>query len=292
MWQMRRASSLESYRQRPMGTYLSGPTYCIWWLNSGLNGISFWGRPEAQHIAVVTSGLDAEFAPGVARHASIIDARYMDGVDPEAFNNLARYVVAHRVSLSQIHTGQAILRPSGLVGAVVAGFHAVLDTIYPVKVFANVGPALDWLEVRDDASVLDELDGIRALEVGSSPVVIALREHLGQQPGTATVDSVARALGLSSRELQRQLRASNTRFKTEQHAAQIRIAKTLLLETNYDVKRIAIEVGCSSGQHFSALFRDSVGATPSQWRAQRPSVLATSASQRAAEVTIDDSPAR
>jgi len=281
---MRRAGGLEAYRKGPVGSYLSGPTYVIWWLHSGLNGISFWGRPEDHDIRVITSALDAEFDPGVARHASIIDARYMDGVDPGAFDRLARYVFAHREALSRVHTGQAILRPTGLVGAVVAGFHAVLDTIYPVKVFAHPGPALDWLGVSDDAAVLDELDGIRAQEVGVSPVVVALRERLAERPGKMTVDGAARALGLSSRELQRQLRASNTRFKTEQHVAQIRIAKTLLLETSHDLKRIAFEVGCSSGQHFSALFRESVGVTPSQWRAQRSAVLATSVPGDSAEL--------
>jgi AraC-like DNA-binding protein len=275
---MRAAGSLDEYRARPIGSYLRGPTFVIWWLNTRLNGISFWGRPEAHHIGTVTSALESEFGPGVRRHASIIDARYMDGVDPGAFNGLAGYVFSRRVPLSRVHTGQAVLRPSGLVGAVVAGFHAVLDTIYPVKVFATVGPALDWLGVRDDASVLDELDDIRTRQLGTSPVVLALRDRLGQRPGAATVEGVARALGLSARDLQRQLRAANTRFRTEQHAAQIRLAKTLLLETNYDLKRIAIEVGCSSGQHFSALFRDSVGVSPSGWRAQRPAVFAASAS--------------
>lgn len=276
---MKEAGSIEEYRVHPVGTYLRGPTFVIWWLNSRLNGISFWGRPEAHHITIVTAALEEEFRPGVERHASIIDARYMDGVDPGAFNKLAGYVFSRREPLSRIHTAQAILRPSGLVGAVVAGFHAVLDTIYPVKVFATVGPALDWLGVREDAAVLDELDDIRTRELGTSPVVVALREHLRQRPGAATVDGAARALGLSARELQRQLRAVNTRFRTEQHAAQIRLAKTLLLETNHDLKRIAIEVGCSSGQHFSALFRDSVGVPPSGWRAQRPATFAASASE-------------
>lgn len=279
MGKMHAAGSLEEYRVRPVGTYLRGPTFIVWWLNPGLNGISFWGRPEAAHIATVIAAIESEFGPGLGRHASIIDARFMDGVDPGAFNRLSRYVAEHREPLSRLYSGQAVLRPSGLVGAVVAGFHAVLDTIYPVRVFASVGPALDWLGVRDDAEVLDELDEIRTREVAASPVVAALREHLGQRPGAVTVDSVARALGLSSRELQRQLRAANTRFKSEQRAAQIRLAKTLLLETDHDLKHIAVEVGCSSGQHFSVLFRDSVGAPPSVWRAQRPAVFAASAAE-------------
>lgn len=275
---MRLARSLEEYRARPIGTYLTGPTFVVWWHNPQLNGISFWGRPEADHIQTVTAALQSEFGPGLNHHASIVDARYMDGVDPGAFYAMSCYVAQNRKSMCHCYTSQAILRPGGLVGAVVAGFHAVLDTMYPVKVFTSVEPALDWLGIPDAAQALDEVDQIRNRELGTSPVVAALRAHLMQRPGAVTVDGVARALGVSSRELQRQLQAANTRFKTEQHAAQVRLAKTLLLETNFDLKRIAIEVGCSSGQHFSALFRESVGVPPSLWRSQRPAVFATSAS--------------
>lgn len=261
-----------------MGTYLSGPTFAIWWHSPRLNGISFWGRPEAQHIHTITAALQAEFGPGLEPHASIVDARCMDGVDPAAFYAMSCYVAQNRKSMCHCYTSQAILRPSGLVGAVVAGFHAVLDTMYPVKVFTNVEPALEWLGIPAAAQALDEVNEIRTREIGTSPVVAALRGHLAQRPGAVTVDRAARAMGLSSRDLQRQLQAANTRFKTEQNAAQIRLAKTLLLETNFDLKRIAIEVGCSSGQHFSALFRESVGVPPGLWRRERPPVFAISAS--------------
>jgi AraC-like DNA-binding protein len=276
---MRAAGSLDEYRVRPIGTYLSGPTFVVWWHSPQLNGISFWGRPEAQHVHTVTAALQSEFGTGLEEHASIVDARYMDGVDPAAFYAMSCYVVQNRKSMNRCYTSQAILRPSGLVGAVVAGFHAVLDTMYPVKVFTNVEPALEWLGARDAAQALDELDEIRAREIGTAPVVVALRRHLEQRPGTVTVDHVARVLGLSSRDLQRQLRAANTCFRTEQRAAQVRMAKTLLLETTYDLKRIAIEVGCSSGQRFSAFFRESVGVPPSRWRSHRPALFATSASR-------------
>jgi len=282
MWPAR---SLEAYRTLPIGTYLSGPTFVVWWHSPQLNGIAFWGRPEAQHIRTVTAALQSEFGSGNEPPASIVDARYMDGVDPAAFYAMSSYIIQNRKSMCQCYRRQAIIRPSGLVGAVVAGFHAVLDTMYPVSVFTTVEPALEWLGTPGAERVLDELDEIRDRETGTSPVVAAVRKHIAQRPGAATVDGVARALGLSSRELQRQLRAANTRFKTERQAAQVRLAKTLLLETTYDLKRIAIEVGCSSGQHFSALFRDGVGVPPSVWRSQRPAELAASSSPGSHRVT-------
>jgi transcriptional regulator GlxA family with amidase domain len=94
---------------------------------------------------------------------------------------------------------------------------------------------------------------------------------LVEAPGALTLRAAAKAFGVSPRNLQRRLSEAHTTFQHEQNAARLRVAKTLLLETNYEVKRIAIEVGCASLQNFSALFHKSTGESPSHWRArQRP----------------------
>jgi transcriptional regulator GlxA family with amidase domain len=49
----------------------------------------------------------------------------------------------------------------------------------------------------------------------------------------------------------------------------VRVAQQMLLETNYDLKRIAADVGCASLQHFSVLFRNLTGQAPSAWRTLR-----------------------
>jgi AraC-like DNA-binding protein len=101
--------------------------------------------------------------------------------------------------------------------------------------------------------------------------VAAIRSYLDQAPGSPTLKDIAKAFGLSPRNLQRKLSEVHTTFQQEQNAARLRLAKTLLLETNYEVKRIAIEVGCASLQNFSALFHKGTGESPSQWRShQRP----------------------
>ena len=262
-------ATLDEYLRRPVGQYLLGPTYVIWWLNARLNGILFWGRPVEAHIRIITTALAAESALGVAPHASIIDARQMAAVDLGAFNALSSYVHAQREPLSRVVTRQAVLRPGGLVGAAVAGFHAVVGSPYPTRVFSESTPALEWLGVAaEDATVLSELDDLRTREIGDSPIVTRLRLTLRRKPD-ATLQEAADSLAVSPRDLQRRLHEAQTRFKSEQMGCQIQVAKTLLLETDYELKRVAIEVGCSSPQHFSALFRDVVGETPSQWRARR-----------------------
>jgi AraC-like DNA-binding protein len=180
-----------------------------------------------------------------------------------------QYVRSRRAPFAKIVRRQALLRPGGLAGAAVAGFYSVLAPSYPVKVFTDPVPALRWLRVEGENGILDEIEQIYTTATGGSAFVAALRAHLEGAPGTLTLRDTARAFGLSPRNLQRKLSEARTTFQYEQNAARLRIAKTLLLETNYEVKRIAIEVGCASLQNFSALFHKSTGESPSQWRSRR-----------------------
>jgi AraC-like DNA-binding protein len=263
------ADTVDAYLARPVGSCLLGPTYAVYWYSPGLNGIVFWGRPEEEHLARVTRALEAELAPDVAPHASLVDARRVLAIDLGAFNKLSEYVHRRSASFSRVVTRQALLRPEGLAGAGVAGFYAVLAPSYPVDVFTAPEAALRWLGVDDEEVVAGEIDALYALATSSSCLVIALRAHLDQRPGAATLESAARALDMSTRQLQRKLLDARTSFQREEKAAKIRAAKTLLLETNYDIKRVAIEVGCASLQHFGALFRGVTCETPSQWRARQ-----------------------
>ena len=231
----------------------------------------FWGRPEEEHVRRVTAALDAELNHAVQPHASLIDVRRVSAVDLGAFTTLMQYVQARRVPFAKVVTRQALLRPDGLAGAAVAGFYAVLAPSYPVKVFTDPTAALRWLCIEDELGILGELEQIHATATGGSAFVATIRAYLDQAPGSPTLKDIAKAFGLSPRNLQRKLSEVHTTFQQEQNAARLRLAKTLLLETNYEVKRIAIEVGCASLQNFSALFHKGTGESPSQWRShQRP----------------------
>jgi AraC-like DNA-binding protein/ribosomal protein L35AE/L33A len=265
---MHGVATLEAYLARPIGQYLLGPTYIVWWSSANLNGVTFWGRSNEDHVGVICQALAAEHAAHVAPHASIIDARFIESVDVAAFNRLAEHVRVHRERLCRVVTGQAVLRPDGFAGAVVAGFHHVLDTGYPSHTFVDTMAALRWLgtPVDEGQTTLWELDDYRMSAVGESPIVAALRAHLDERSGCTSLTMAARALRLSPRDLQRKLRDAQTRFKLEQRAAQVRLAKNLLLQTNHELKRIASDVGCASPQHFNALFREVVGESPGRWR--------------------------
>jgi AraC-like DNA-binding protein len=166
---------------------------------------------------------------------------------------------------------QAIIRPSGLPGAVVAGFYQVVQHAYPVEVFTSVGDALDWFGWPKAHPLAVEVDALWTHAVGHSPIVRRLRTLLETDVSGVTLASAARSLAISERTLQRHLRDSGTNFQSELAAARIHAAQSKMVHTDLKLTAIALEVGCSSLQHFSTLFRKATGETPSAWRARMAS---------------------
>jgi AraC-like DNA-binding protein len=154
----------------------------------------------------------------------------------------------------------------------------VLQRPYPVEVFGAAAAALRWLGAADDG-FLAELDAIVGAASGLPPLIVDLRRLLDRKLTTLGPAAAARQLGMSVRSFQRKLADAGTTFQAERGAAQVRAAQRLLLDSDATLTEVALEVGCASPQHFSALFRRLIGEAPSAWRAR----------QRAA--TISRSPA-
>lgn len=224
-------------------------------------GVLLWGRPGRDGIAGLSRSLLSELVDPAVPHGSLVDARRIEGVDAAAFETLTAYVDEHRDALAKQVQRLALIRPLGMEGAVVAGFFEVLPKPYPVATFESPDEALSWLE--HDASIGPELDALYAELAATPAIVSALRAVLADYPPIA---DAAKRLGMSERTLQRRLRDADTSYQDEVNQARIRAARRLLLDTDTPITTIALEVGCSSPQHFSALFRRLVGQTPSDFR--------------------------
>ena len=231
-------------------------------------GFVLWGRPDEDDIRRLIRLLKSELAPPSVPHVSLIDARRLEGVDAGAYAAIAGYVKEHHQRLGAYVTRLALVRPSGLAGAVVAGFFQVLAPPYPVSTFADAAGALDWLGRAADAPLLPELDALVASASGTAPIVAELRGLLEADLGRATLEGAARTLSLSERTLQRRLNEAGTTFHQELNVTQVRVAKAMLLDSAAQLTTVALEVGCASLQHFSALFRKHTGESPSAWRAR------------------------
>ena len=263
---MRPADGIEAFLRAPEGTFVSGRNWLYGCADARFFAQIYWGTPELDDIERLLAAWVVERRPRAPRHVSLVDARRLQATPSDAFAVFARDVSSGQGALGSKLERQALVRPQGVVGAVVTGFYGTFPHAYPVQVFDQLDAALGWLGRPELAPVLAQL-GERAQ--GEDPMVRALRQHLGGTLRSATLPAAARALGVSERTLQRRLREAGTTWKDELQAARVRAAESLLLDGERKLTAIAAEVGCASLQSFSGLFRRLTGVSPSQWRARR-----------------------
>ena len=164
---------------------------------------------------------------------------------------------------------EAVVRPGGTMGMLVAGFYEVARPLYPVHLCATLEEAITWLGIgaEEAAWLTRRSEEERELGHRVNDVAYQMREHLAVHHQDATLASVARELKVPLRTLQRRLAEAGMRFDDELGRARLAAAKNLLLRSERDVKRIALDVGCASPSRLTQLFRAYEGTTPTAWRA-------------------------
>lgn len=263
------ARSIPDYLRRPFGCYYLGSAFLHFFVDETLCGTLFFGRPEASDIVELTHVLAVELSERSPPHQVYVDTRRLTGASATAFQTLADYIGLRVRDLGRNVSRQALVRPKGVLGAMVAGFHDATSEAYRqrTRLFDDARTALAWLGRSDAKPLLIELDEIAAAATRESPLLCALHTHVLANPRRATLAVAAQALGLSARALQRQLQRAGTTFQREVKAARVAAAKTMLAEGDTRLSAIALAVGCLSLPHFSRLFSDVTGSSPSQWRA-------------------------
>jgi AraC-like DNA-binding protein len=263
---VRPAQGIDAFLAAPAGRFVSGNNWIYYCVDGRFFGQIYWGSPQASDIERLVALWQVERRPTTPRHASLVDARRLQTVASDAFAVVARSVGDGQAALAGKVSRQALLRPSGMTGALVSGFYEQIRPRYPVQVFDDLDAALAWLGRPELAPVVSDL---AERSHGEDAMVRALRQHLAGALRHATLPAAARALGVSERTLQRRLREAGTSFQDELQSARVRAAEELLLDPELKLTAIAADVGCASLQHFSGLFRRRTGVTPSQWRARR-----------------------
>jgi AraC-like DNA-binding protein len=268
---------IDEYLASPVGRYFEASTFVYWYPYPDINGFSLRGCPDPDDIQQLIRLIEALLPTKQALDArggvdapppvvSLIDARRLVHVDPAAFASLARYLESRWDRLAGVIRRQALVRPVGLAGTVVAGFYEVLRPSFPVRVFEWLDDALDWLGPSAGERARGALRILDGDEERGDALADRLRRLLESSRGKVTVARVARELGVSERTLQRRLHALGTTFQDEVLQARVRTGKAMMLASEANLTAIALEVGCASLQHYSALFRKVTGLSPSVWR--------------------------
>ncbi|MCE9572267.1 MAG: helix-turn-helix transcriptional regulator [Deltaproteobacteria bacterium] len=263
---MRPAPSTAAFLRNPVGRYLRGRRFLMAFPSPRLQVVVGWGlvaRADAEELAAVLRGQHA----GLPRHASLTDLRALVSIDASGLATLADAISAIAPVDAQITRRAAVVRPPGTAGMAVAGFWQVVEPGYPTRVFTDAPAALRWLG-HPARRVEPDLAAWTALaDPNGSQLLDRVRDALVDAPTCALAD-VARALAVSVRTLQRQLRIGGTSFRREVEVARIRVAQQLLDDPERPIKSVAARVGMSQAA-FSTCFRRMTGVAPTTWRAQR-----------------------
>jgi AraC-like DNA-binding protein len=266
---VRATASPDEFARAPRGRAYVSERFVHFCSARDVFGVVLWGEPSADDAQRLGVSLVVELAPHVPRHPSLVDARGLTRADPGAFAALASYVSSQRARLAEQVERLAIVRPSGVVGAVVAGFFHVLDAPYPVTLHDNLASAVAALGPAA-AGLEGELARVVPRELQLDPLVARVRAVLAQRGYRTDVEAAAKALALSSRTLQRRLADAGTSFAAELSSARVDAARELLRGTGA-LTQIALDLGYASPAHFSQQFKRETGVSPSAWRKQQRS---------------------
>jgi AraC-like DNA-binding protein len=265
--ELRLVADLDAFLRQPAGAWLLGRGWLYACFDESFFAQVYWGRPARADFEELTRAWQAELGPEAAPHEQLIDATELQGVDFELLEVLGRALMEHSPAIATKVRRLAVVCNSGLAEALMNGFFGTEAAPASSQVFVEQRPALEWL---GRARLADELTALRAESRGEGPLV-QLREYLAGALADASLERAARSLGVTERTLQRRLKEVGTSFQDEVTLTRVRVAETLMRETDRKLSDIAQVVGCASSQHFSDTFRRVRGVTPSEWRAKHKS---------------------
>src|SRR5579859_1223893 len=140
------------------GGEASAEHWLVWYRAPGLWMTAFWGRPRPaeieQLVEIFDFALDERMDPS---YRSLFDCTALESIEDAAFSVVIDYLVGKREQFQRRLARQALVRPEGLAGAVVAGAPNVLGYPLPFEVFTRVEPALQWLLGEHAGDVAREL---------------------------------------------------------------------------------------------------------------------------------------
>lgn len=266
---MRPTVDIQAFMADPVGRYIVGASWVYWCARPELFGVVLWGRPSADEVRSLIKVLRVELGDGIVPHGSLIDASRLEGVDGGAFEALNAYVQTNHQVLSERVTRLALVRATGMAGAVTAGFYEVTGAPYPVQLVDTVDEGLQWIEGAPNPELGAAIAAICSEVVGIDPLLARLRALIKSRVAEPSIDEITRRLGMSERTLQRKLKALETTFQREVGVVRIHEAQRRMLDSDVSLTEIAIDLGFGSLQYFSTLFLRITGEQPSARRRGR-----------------------
>ncbi len=264
---MREAASVDEFVRAPVGRYVLGKNSLVWCATARLCGTAMWGRAEEPEARRVTRAWNYEGQLDVP-YDSVVDLQHLTGIDPDAFACVAEDLRARLPRLANAVRRQALVRPPGLPGAIVAGFYPTVAAGHEWSHFADDASAFAWLDVPV-GGVAEEVRRLVDDARQAHPLLARVRSILrGTSSATPSLDETAASLGVSPRALQRALTDAGSSFRQETQGARVERACALLVDSDAKIEVVAEHVGCRSASAFVTFFRRAKGESPAAFRAR------------------------
>jgi len=153
---------------------------------------------------------------------------------------------------------------STVAGVTLAGILPVLGETHDFRVMNDAKAAFEALS-PEGARLFEQVEAA-VREAQAVPAELrALRDLLRARKGDVGLDDAARAIGSSSRSLQRTLQQQGTSFRDEVRDARFALASELLVQSDDKVSVIAMRLGLSETA-LTQLVKDKTGRTPAELR--------------------------
>ena len=264
---MKRAESIEAFVAQPVDHWIIAGKALMWCRDYSLGGCVFWGRAGVADARETLRAFEVMFNPNVRAKADLVlDARAVEGVDLEAATALFQWLSTRWKGIVERIRLQVGVIPEGLLGITLAGILPTLgSTHHPFVIERDSLTALRVVAPDDAERIAAELEELVAAATGVSPFMRRFAELLREQAAELTVEDAARALGVSTRTLQRSLQSASTSFQAELREARTDLAAMLLRSTDDKIAAVAARVGLTEGR-LGELIRDRFAMSPAEYR--------------------------
>lgn len=235
----------------------------VWCASPSLVGWHLWGKPGEEETRQILELLEQYKNIGTPFDV-VADTRGVEVVNPIAVSLLVRWLFQHREELKRRVRVQANVIHRDPIGFLAMGVIASIGDIHPLRTYSDPIEAFRSVAGDEGARICDEVESVVARIRGLPGELQALRTLLASDVH-ATIRSAAKALGTSSRSLQRSLKNHGTSFHEELTNARFSAAKSLLAAGDTKIAAVATRVGWSERTLIS-VFRAKTGLTPTDWR--------------------------
>jgi AraC-like DNA-binding protein len=267
---MLRADSPAELLSAPIGRYVSGRSFVVWVESPERLGAFQFGPLDSSDHPALAALFPLPSHPAMAPRFDVLhDVSGVEVIDRGEYDFLEGFLEASIEQLARRVRRFAVVRPGGLAGAAVAGlFHEWVASHFDARLFVGRSEAHAWLGLAESAPARVQIDELYERFLPST-LLRRVRETIARSLPDATLTTVAQALGLTPRTLQRHLASEGSSFSDEVTRARIRFAETMLLDGNDKIELIARRLGFQSTAAFTGMFHKLEGEPPSAFRARR-----------------------